>query len=177
MHKQTVWQAVLIALVIAGCATERIYRSNPVEVAASNNFYEVKLEPLRAEGYNYFNRFRFVFKNKTNKDLIIDWSETYYLQNGRKNGHFGRKEMTFDELKEVNQSPDITIAPGDTRTNEIFPLQLLGWRERSAKVQGTTPEAGFDLGVVPVGENGMDLAVRQDGKLFREKIFINITLD
>jgi hypothetical protein len=177
MQKQAVWRALLISLVIVGCATARIYRSNPAEITASNNFYEVRLEPLRAEGYDYFNRFRFVFKNKTDNYLIVDWSDTYYLQNGRNSGHFGWKEMTFEELKEAKASPDITIAPGDTRTNEIFPLRLLGWRERSAKIQGTTPEAGFDLGVVPVGENGMDLAVRQDGKVIREKIFINITLD
>jgi hypothetical protein len=88
----------------------------------------VKLEPLRAEGYHYFNRFRFVFKNKTDNQLVIDWSDTYYLENGRNNGRFGWKEMTFEQLKEVKESPAITIAPGDTRTNEIFPLQLLGWR-------------------------------------------------
>jgi hypothetical protein len=44
-------------------------------------------------------------------------------------------------------------------------------------MKSNKPEAGFTLGVITPGENGMSLAVRQDGKLVREKILVKIALD
>jgi hypothetical protein len=76
----------------------QIYNSSPSTQTVSTRHYEFTLEPLRAEGYNYYNQFRYKVTNKTDGDLIIDWSETYYLQNGKKYGHFGWVGLTFEEL-------------------------------------------------------------------------------
>ncbi len=81
MYKNILWGVALISLVVAGCANkEQIHQSSPSIQTVSTQHYEVKLEPLRAEGYNYYNKFRYQFTNKTNGDLFIDWSETYFLQ-------------------------------------------------------------------------------------------------
>ena len=177
MHKNILWGVALISLVVAGCAKEQIYQSSPSMQTVSTTHYEVKLEPLRAEGYNYYNQFRFTFTNKTNGDLIIDWSETFYLRNGKKYGHFGWIGLTFEELREIKEEPDITIAPGKTDTVELFPVKLIGWKEDGVRMKATTPEAGFTLTPLPEGENGMSIAVMQDGKLLRKKILLNIKLD
>jgi hypothetical protein len=83
MYKKLFWGVIIISLVAAGCAKEQIYQSKPGMQTVSTRDYEVKLEPLRAEGYNYYNQFRYSFTNKTSGDLMIDWSETFYLQNGK----------------------------------------------------------------------------------------------
>jgi hypothetical protein len=176
MYKNILWGVALISLVVAGCATkEQIYQSSPSIQTVSTQHYEVKLEPLRAEGYNYYNKFRYQFTNKTNGDLVIDWSETYYLQNRKRYGNFGWEGLTFEELRGLKEEPDITVAAGQTETAVLFPLKLVGWKEEGVRMKANTPEAGFTNGVITVGKNGMSIAVLQDGKVLRKNILVTIT--
>ena len=175
MYKIFLWSAILISLVMVGCAKEQIYQSNPSLQTVSTRHYEVKLEPLRAEGYNYYNKFRYSFTNKTNGDLVIDWSESYYLQNGKRYGNFGWVGLTFEELRGVKEEPDITIGPGQSESAILFPLELVGWKEEGVRMKATTPEAGFTNGIIPAGENGMSIAVVQDGKVLRKRVLVIIT--
>jgi hypothetical protein len=141
----------------------------------STQDYEVKLEPLRAEGYNYYNRFRFSFTNKTGGDLVIDWSQTYYLQNGKRYGRFGWQGLTFEELRDIKEKPDVSVGAGQTDSAVIFPLKLIGWKQVGVMMKATTPEAGFTHGVIPAGENGMTIAVIQNGKMLRTSVLVTIT--
>ena len=177
MKKRIALGIAITLLVLTGCAKEQIYSSSPPLQTVSTSSFEVTLEPLKAEGYDYYNRFRYQFTNKTSGDLIIDWSETFYLRNGKKYGHFGWEGLTFEQLREVKEEPKITIPPGKKDTVEIFPAKLIGWKEDGVRMKATTPEAGFTLTPLPEGENGMSIAVLQDGKLLRKKILINITLN
>jgi hypothetical protein len=175
MYKKLIWGAIFISLVMAGCAKEQIYQSNPSMQTVSTQHYDVKLEPLRAEGYNYYNQFRYSFTNKTSGDLVIDWSQTYYLQNGKRYGNFGLVGLTFEELRGVKEESDITIGPGQTDSAVLFPLKLVGWREEGVTMKATTPEAGFTNGIIPAGENGISIAVMQDGKVLRKRVLVTIT--
>jgi hypothetical protein len=177
MKKISMWIILFVLPVLVGCAKEQIYSSTPPMQTVSTSSYEVKLEPLQAEGFNYYNRFRYQFTNKTDGDLTIDWSETFYLRNGKRYGNFGWEGLTFEELREIKEQPDITIAPGKRDATEIFPLKLIGWREEGVRMKAMTPEAGFTLTPLPEGENGMSIAVLKDGKLLRKNIFVNINLD
>jgi len=177
MNKKTLG-CIIILLFLAGCATAaRVYQSNPTIQSSGNANFEVKLEPLRAEGHNYFNSFRLGFTNKTNQDLIIVWSKSYYLHNGKKRGLFGWEGLTFEQLKGLKAEPDVTSPAGESSSIQIFPLQLIGWQQMGEKKKGSSPEAGFTMGVLPEGENGINIAVKQGGKLIREKITVNITLN
>jgi hypothetical protein len=175
MYKKLVWIAILISLVMAGCAKELIYQSLPSTQTVSTQHYDLKLEPQRAEGFNYYNHFRYTLINKTTGELTIDWSESYYLQNGKRYGHFGWEGLTFEQLRGVKEDPNIIVAAGQTETALIFPLKLLGWREEGVRMKATTPEAGFTLGVIPAGNNGMSIAVLKDGKVLRKRILVTIT--
>jgi hypothetical protein len=42
-------------------------------------------------------------------------------------------------------------------------------------MKATTPEAGFTHGVIPAGENGMTIAVIQNGKMLRTSVLVTIT--
>jgi hypothetical protein len=176
MKKRIALGIAILLLVLTGCAKEQIYSSSPPLQTVSTASFDVELEPLKAEGYDYYNRFRYQFTNKTSGDLIIDWSETFYLRNGKKYGYFGWEGLTFEQLREVKEEPKITISPGKKDTVEIFPAKLIGWKEEGVRMKATTPEAGFTLTPLPEGENGMSIAVLKDGKLLRKKILVNITL-
>ena len=177
MYKNLLWGVALISLIMVGCAKEQIYSSTPPMQSVSTSDFEVKLEPLRAEGYSYYNQFRFQFINKTSRDLIIDWSQTFYLRNGKKYGHFGWVGVTFDELRGVKEQPNITVAAGKTHEIDLFPLELIGWKEEGVRMKATTPEAGFTNTPLPEGENGMSIAVLKDGKLLRKSILVTIKLN
>jgi hypothetical protein len=177
MKKRIALGIAIFLLIFTGCAKEQIYSSSPPLQTVSTSNFEVKLEPLKAEGYDYYNRFRYQFTNKTGENLIIDWSETFYLRNGKKYGHFGWEGLTFEQLREVKEEPKITIAPGKRDTIELFPVKLIGWKEEGVRMKATTPEAGFTLTPLPEGENGMSIAVLQDGKLLHKKILVNIKRD
>jgi hypothetical protein len=177
MKKRIALAIAIFSLILSGCAKEQIYSSSPPTQTVSTSSFEVTLEPLQAEGYDYYNRFRYHFTNKTSGDLVIDWSQTYYLRNGKKYGHFGWEGLTFEQLREAKKEPEITIAAGKKDAIELFPLRLIGWREDGVRMKATTPEAGFTLTPLPEGENGMSIAVLKDGELLREKILVNITLN
>ena len=177
MKKMTLLGVGLVLLVVFGCAHEPIYHSRPAMGTVSADLFGVQLEPLKAEGYNYYNTFRFVFTNKSGQDLIIDWSDTYYLQNQRRHGHFGWKGLTFEHLKELKKEPDLTVSAGKTVSVVIFPLKLIGWKEEGVRKKNQSIEAGFTNGIIPAGQNGMSLAIRQGGKLLRKDILVTITLD
>jgi len=125
MRKKASWIMIVLLVSLTGCAQVSIYSSSPTTRYVSNDYFNAEFEPQKAEGKNYFNAFRIVFKNKTDEDLIIDWSKTYYLLNGRENGRFGWEGMTFEELKEIKSQPLVTIHAGNTYSEVIFPLKLI----------------------------------------------------
>jgi len=177
MLRSIFWGALLVSLVAVGCAHKQIYRSNPPLQTISTSEFEAKLEPLPAEGYSYYNRFRFEFTNKSSQDLTVSWTQTYYLQNGKRYGRFGWEGLTFEQLRGLHDEPDVHVAPGQKDTLIVFPLQLIGWKEEGVRMKAATPEAGFTNGVIPEGEVGVSLAVLENGKLVRENILVRITME
>ena len=177
MDKRLLWGIALILSITAGCAKEQVYSSVPPMQSVSTSAYEVRLEPMKAEGYDYYNRFSYQFTNKTSGDLVIDWEQTFYLRNGKRHGNFGWEGLTFDQLRDVKDQPKITIGPGKVDKIDIFPINLVGWREDGVRKKATTPEAGFTLTPLPEGENGMSIAVLKDGKMLRKTISLKITLN
>ena len=175
--RSMLWSIALISLIGGGCAHKQVYTSNPPLQTVGTPLFEVKLEPLHAEGYDYYNRFRFEFTNKSNKELVVNWSQSFYLQNGKRYGRFGWQGLTFEQLRGLQDEPDIATAPGGTEKLVIFPLQLIGWREQGVRMKAKTPEAGFTHGVIPAGENGLSLAVLDNGKLVRKDILVKITME
>ncbi len=167
----------IFVFMLSGCGTVKVYQSNPATKLVSNEYVDVEFEPQQAAGYNYFNSFRFVLTNKTDKDLILDWSKTFYLQNGKRFGQWGWEEMTFEQLKEVKDQPLITIEAGDMLTDVIFPLKLIGWQQQKERITGPKTEDRFVLGVVPEGQNGIELYLKQNGKIIRQKVNLMISVE
>ena len=147
-----------------------VYSSNPEVQRARNDFFVAELEPQLKEGQGFFTTFRLVLTNKTQKELSLDWENTFYLLNSIVKGRFLWEGVTWDGLKEVRGQPLVPIAAGETLTAVIFPKQLLG------RASGAAPGGvQYTQGTLPEGENGIDLAVRQNGKVIREKMVVTIS--
>jgi phospholipid-binding lipoprotein MlaA len=147
-----------------------VYSSNPEVQRASNDYFDAELKPQLKEGQGFFTTFRLVVTNKTNAELNLDWENTFYLLNSREKGRFLWEGVTWDGLKEMRGQPLVPIAAGDTLTAVIFPKQLLG-RASAAAPRGVE----YTQGALPEGENGIDLVVRQNGKVIREKMVFTIS--
>jgi hypothetical protein len=171
MHKQWAWGIIFIclALTVTGCAAVEVYSSNPAVQKMSNDYFSVELEPQLQEGQKVFTSFRFVFTNKTKKDLHVDWENTYYLLNGRRSGRFLWEGVDWEALKKMRNQPLVPVAAGDTVTVVIFPKSLTG----RSSITSTTG-LRYTRGPLPAGENGMFLVVRQNGREMREKIVVTI---
>ena len=138
-----------LLLIFSGCATVNVYNANPSFETADNEYFDLLLEPQPAAGYHYFNAFRFVLTNKTDRPLSFAWEETYYLFNGRKYGQFGWQGMTFEKLKEIRRNPYAEVKAGDTLTAVVFPLKMLARLslEERARLGGSRPEDQFAMGL------------------------------
>jgi hypothetical protein len=174
MNKQSLSSVIVFCLVfaLAGCAGFEVYGSDPQVQRVSNDYFAAELEPQLKAGQSFFTTFGFALTNKTNKELQIDWENTFYLLNGRSYGRFLWEGVTWDGLTEIRSKPFITVAPGDTITRVIFPKKLVG--RASAMSKGGVQ---YTQGALPAGENGILLFVRQNGKVIREKMVIVIKSD
>ena len=88
--------------------------------------------------------------------------------------------MTFDELENIKNQPMVTINPGNTLSTVVFPLKLIAYHEdiRGSSVKpNARSEERFYPGVIPEGESGISLFLKQNGKILREKITFNVNLE
>jgi len=154
----------------AEVAPVKAYSSEPEIQRVSNDYFTAELEPQLKEGQGFFSNFRFVLTNKTNQELEIDWENTYYLFNGRRNGLFLWEGVTWDSLKEIRSQPLVPVYQGSTFTEVIFPAALVG--RASAIDKGGVQ---YIQGALPEGENGIELVVRQDGKVISERMVVTIS--
>ena len=174
MDKQSLVDGIVVCLVfaLAACAGVEVYTSNPEVQRVSNDYFTAELEPQLKPGQTFFATFRFVLTNRTNKELQIDWENSYYFLNGRRNGRFLWEGVTWDGLKEIRSKPLIPVAAGDTITGVIFPKKLVG--RSSAMTRGTVQ---YTQGPLPEGENGILLIVRINGKVLQKKMVVDIKSD
>jgi hypothetical protein len=161
---------VLTLFLAGGCVPTMVPVSAPEIQNVENDYFSAQLEPL-SQANNYFDRFRLTVTNKTSHDLKIDWNQTRYLYNGRDSGVFVFEGIAPEEIKNATIPPGI-IPAGQTFAEEIGPLQLVA---RGA-LGGKGVDAGkVTFGMIPSGESGMLLVIRQNGKTLEEKIMVKIS--
>lgn len=160
----------LTLFLAGGCLPTMVSVSTPEIRNVESDVFSAHLEPL-SQGKNYFDRFRLTVTNKTAQDLEIDWNQTRYLYNGRDGGVFVFEGIAPEDIKNATIPPG-SIPAGQTVAEEIGPLQLVA---RGA-LAGKGADAGkITFGMIPNGESGMLLVIRQDGNTLKEKITVKIS--
>jgi len=169
MRKNAVLTVFFLLIFLAGCATgpNTTWKSAPEIQKTFSDCCEVQLEPVTSGKGPFFDSFHLVVKNKTEKDLEIDWNRTRYVESGIRHGGFVWQGIDPDQVRDASVPPDI-ISPGNTFSRIIFPHKKIAYApgyQRGWKLQG---------GLIPEGENGIDLVVRQNGKVIRHRITVRI---
>lgn len=167
------WRGLLVLTMLTACAPAKGARDlasiPPVQTEETRSF-DVRFEPLKKDK-RFFVSFRLDVKNKTDRDLTIDWNSTRYLHNGRPNGVFVFRGIDPASIKKV--IPPDTIAPKTTFSREIFPAHLVAFTPMREEVLDKKGEGLFP-GPLPPGENGISLVVQQDGKGMVQELSVEI---
>ena len=154
---------------VMGCAPGLTisWKSSPEIQKTSSDCCEAQLEPVTTGKSPFFDSFRLMVTNRTDKDLEIDWNRTRYVESGIRHGGFVWQGIDPDQVRDASVPPDI-ISPGNTFSRIIFPHKKLAYApgyQRGWKLQG---------GLLPEGENGIDLVVKQNGRVIRHRITVRI---
>ena len=170
-RKLLIVAVIFSVLIFPACNKKRIWVSAPAHQTLNSQSYEVGLEPLKKDA-DFFNWFRLTVVNKTEKDMEIDWNRTRYIHNGKDAGPFIFEGVGPESVKNAT-IPGAVIQGGDTLNRDIIPFKLIAFtplREQSIDTENHNIVAGL----IPEGENGIFLVIRQDGKSARAKLTVNI---
>ena len=167
MIKKVALGLILLQIVFTGCAPTKLWISQPALQTLSNKYYDAEFEPQK-NGKNYFNAFRLVITNNTDKDFTIDWNKTRYLYKDKAYGTF---VFTGVNEKNIRNLPPDIVPAGGTLTKVISPLKMVAWKPLKTR-HSDTP--GFSRGPIPEGKNGIYLVVKQNEQEIRKKITLAI---
>ena len=171
MGKKVALSIIFILFVFTGCIPSTVWTSTPTVQNAENEYYEAHLEPL-TRGHKFFVSFRLSVTNRTGKNCEIDWNKTRYIHNGRTRGGFVFKGIKPEDIRDSTIPSDAILA-GVTFSKIISPFKMLArppLRDSDVEATGSTMYPG----ILPTGENGILLVVRQNGKEVVQKITLTI---
>jgi len=156
---------IAATILTAGCATTRIVvKAEPTVMQASNEYFETTATP-RCGSYGC-EAFTLQIKNKTDKNLEVNWNKTLYITRGQTSGGFMFEGVVYKDRNNP-KSPDIVFGNG-TLSKTIWPNNLVEFS--SGKYGGWRNED------MPSGENGIYLTVNVDGKEISQKLVTNISV-
>lgn len=122
MTRQILIAVLLIAAMCApACTKNKIWQSVPAQQTLSGRSYDVDFEPLKKDT-DFFNWFRLTVRNKTDRDMEIDWNRTRYIHNGKDAGLFVFEGVVPAAVKTAT-IPGAVIPGGETFTRDICSFQ------------------------------------------------------
>ena len=151
----------LIALAVVGCggvpsAYRGAWNAAPQWREVDNAICKVRISPQKG-GKAYYTFFLLSIENKSGAELTVDWNDSRYMHDGRAQGVLVFEGVDPKAVKN-GSIPLETVAPGGSLTRELMPVRLIAWtpiRDNTANTRAITP------GMLPAGENGVRLSLRQ----------------
>jgi|LWDU01.1.fsa_nt_gi hypothetical protein len=149
-----------LVFVLQGCVTtaERYWESDAVR----DSDFNALISPSDCLGGLWgCSSFILTIKNKTDKDLEINWNKTMFIKDGQTSGGFMFEGVLYSDRNNT-KSPDI-VFPGSTLQKEIFPSILVYY--------SSGRYGGWRHDVIPSGRStGVYLTVNIDGKEVNKRI-------
>lgn len=148
---------ILLCLFISACGYKYTWEDKSNERMISNQCFDASIEPYP----NYrkgFNSFLLNVRNKTDKDLTINWNRSFFIRDGATNGGLDYQNRCYTNNKE----PD-TIFPKGSFSKNVFPDVFL-----------VPVFQGCDHEYLPEGDNGIMLSVICEGKEVQSKMNVRI---
>jgi hypothetical protein len=173
-YASTIGFIIPIWLALIGCSgvqtlSNVVWTAQPESREVDNPLFLAEFEPQKRE-YPYYASFLLTLTNKSDADLIVDWNASRYLIDGRSQGVFVFEGVDPTMVKNAT-IPAEAVAPGAVFSREIMPLRLIAWSPIKEK---TTTHRSISPGILPVGENGIRLAIRHNGEQMTIPLSIRI---
>lgn len=154
---------------LAGCAGTKTWVSTPQVQTVRTPDFTAAFTPLTGDK-PYFNFFRLEIANHAEGELNLDWNASRYLYGGQLSGGFVYRGI---QKENIHDPPPDVIAGGGRLVREIAPLRWIAWRGGKP---GYKDRESFSTGPLPEGRHGILLVVRQNGKVFRETLTVDIAV-
>jgi len=172
MTRHRLMGALLFAILSTpACTKDKIWQSLPVQQTHSGQSFDVDFGPLKKDT-EFFNWFRLTVRNKTDRDMEIDWNRTRYIHNGRDAGLFVFEGIVPAAVKTAT-IPGAVIPAGGTFTRDIVPFKLIAFTPLRQQTIDTERN-NIVAGLIPEGESGISLVIRQNGKSARARMTVMI---
>jgi len=166
---------VLVVMLVTSCAAPiqqvEYWQSEPRTQRVSNEYFDAELTPIFSSDLSYpefYNLiypgcaiFNFSLKNKSDKDIEIDWNKTLYISQGQTFGGFMFEGIAY--LTRNNTKPPDIVFAHSSISKHIFPNRLVDFNRKWYHYP------------MNLGENGVYLSVIVDGKEITEKLIVNLS--
>lgn len=165
------WAMLSVAVLIWSCAHSdpATWTSIPPDQHISRPAYTIQLKPLKRDNPFYVS-FQLDIQNGSSDPLYVDWNDTRYIHKGDDLGVFIFRNIEPGSIQ--GSIPPDVVPAGGSFSKEVFPLRTIAFLPRTEK-----PEAGrlgFEPGILPGGENGIRLILRQNGRKWQEIITVRL---
>ena len=151
----------ILLIILSGCKAW-VVKTTPEKQIVNNDNYSIQLIPVDPRP-RFFTAFNLTIDNKTDSDIELIWDKTNFIYNGQTNGGFMFEGIVFKDRNNPKQ-PDVIFARNRFQKT-IWPNNLvrfdttIGWYQ-----------AGMDM-----GDNGIYLTLKVNGKEVKEKLIINMS--
>lgn len=162
---------VLLTLAVTSCAqpVKELWRAKPPFQSVTREAYVIEVQPLKVNEA-YYGVFLLRIHNRSPQRLELDWNVTRYLHNGKDEGPLVFQGVDPEKLQ--GAMAPTPIAAGTTFTREIFPLRTIAFLPRNEVAE--PGRRGFTPGVLPAGENTIQVALRQGDRLWQERLTVQL---
>ena len=165
--------AVVAVTVLIGCATgprhRFIWKSDPEVRSVSNEYFDAKLTPVFVENQGYVG-FALEIKNKTEKNIEVNWNKTLFIHQGQTSGGFMFPGSVYAERNNP-KLPDV-VFPNVFFEKGLMPSNL-AYFSRTHPIGYDAP--GWYHRSMSPGANGVYLTVIVDGKEINETLTVNLS--
>jgi hypothetical protein len=162
---------ILVVFFMWGCTgmSKIIWKSEPSIQKADNEYFEAKITPKSKfnEYPNWgYDKFLLEIKNKTAKNIELDWNKTLYIKNGQTSGGFMFEGILYMQRNDP-KLPDF-IFSNSSFSKIITPSVLVSWIS-------SKDNSGWNSNIIDIGEHGVFLTMVVDGKEIQEKMVVVIS--
>lgn len=169
--KRNLIAVVCVAVLFYGCASAPVqhYFSVPEIQTATQDRIKITMAPFK-EDASFFVGFDLTIQNHGNKAVELDWNQCRYLHKGKDMGL-----LVFPGIDPKTVQTDIpaeSIPAGETFTQKVYPLRTIAFLPGSEIL--AKGRSGFKGGILPSGENSLQLVLKQGQTLLRPILSVRL---
>jgi hypothetical protein len=150
MNKKIFSYILIFIFLLPACSGSKyVWRSNPPLQSYKNRYFSVSTVPIIL--FDGYGAFAVKVKNKTKRNIEVDWNRTIFISSAGPNGGFMFQGIPYEKRNGLI-SPE-TIPPYGTLRKIVFPNNLI-----------VESDDSWIHKPMEKGENGLYITVKVNGK-------------